>query len=75
MCPVQPVTCVYRPFTHLSHTAKGLEFPVVVVPDLGRGPGRGLRHVLLDRARGTFAAQVGRVGTRSFPFRRRTTRT
>jgi ATP-dependent helicase/nuclease subunit A len=44
------------------HAAKGLEFPIVVVPDLGRGPGGGPEHLLVDRVRGSFGTQIGRVG-------------
>jgi ATP-dependent exoDNAse (exonuclease V) beta subunit len=43
------------------HAAKGLEFPVVVVPDLGRGPGGGPRHLLLQRVRGAVGVYVGKV--------------
>lgn len=34
------------------HSAKGLEFPVVFVPDCGRGPSRSGLHILLHRERG-----------------------
>ena len=44
------------------HKAKGLEFPVVVVPDLGR-EGQWRAPVLLaDRASGRLAVNLGRVG-------------
>ena len=44
------------------HKAKGLEFPVVVVPDLGReGPWRA-PVVLADRASGRLAVNLGRLG-------------
>jgi ATP-dependent helicase/nuclease subunit A len=44
------------------HKAKGLEFPVVVVPDLGReAPWRG-PVVLADRGSGRLAVNLGRVG-------------
>jgi ATP-dependent helicase/nuclease subunit A len=44
------------------HKAKGLEFPVVVVPDLGReGPWRP-PVVLADRASGRLAVNLGEVG-------------
>jgi len=44
------------------HAAKGLEFPVVVIPDLGRAPGGGADHLLLQRTKGIAAAYVGKVG-------------
>jgi hypothetical protein len=44
------------------HKAKGLEFPVVVVPDLGReGPWRA-PILLADRASGRLAVNLGRLG-------------
>jgi ATP-dependent helicase/nuclease subunit A len=44
------------------HRAKGLEFPVVVVPDLGReGPWRA-PLVLADRISGRLAVSLGRLG-------------
>ena len=43
------------------HAAKGLEFPVVIVPDLGRGPGGGARNLLLQRVRNVSATYVGKV--------------
>ena len=44
------------------HKAKGLEFPVVVIPDLGReGPWRA-PVVLADRASGRLAVNLGRLG-------------
>jgi ATP-dependent helicase/nuclease subunit A len=44
------------------HAAKGLEFPIVVIPDLGRGPGGGADHLLLQRVTGRSAVYMGRVG-------------
>src|SRR5207247_8616658 len=44
------------------HAAKGLEFPIVVIPDLGRGPGGGPDHLLVQRAQGTAAAYLGKIG-------------
>ncbi len=44
------------------HAAKGLEFPIVVVPDLGRGPGGHGDYLLIERTTGLAAAQVGKVG-------------
>jgi ATP-dependent helicase/nuclease subunit A len=44
------------------HKAKGLEFPVVVVPDLGRGGPWRAPIVLADRASGRLAVNLGRVG-------------
>ena len=44
------------------HAAKGLEFPIVVIPDLGRAPGGGVDHLLIQRARGATAAYLGKVG-------------
>ncbi len=47
------------------HKAKGLEFPVVVIPDLGReGPWRA-PVVLADRASGRLAVNLGRLGDRT----------
>jgi ATP-dependent helicase/nuclease subunit A len=47
------------------HKAKGLEFPVVVVPDLGReGPWRA-PVLLADRASGRLAVNLGRLGDTS----------
>ncbi len=45
------------------HGAKGLEFPIVVVPDLGRGPGGGPQHLLVNRVAGTSAVYMGKVGS------------
>jgi ATP-dependent helicase/nuclease subunit A len=44
------------------HAAKGLEFPIVVIPDLGRGPGGGADHLLVQRTRGTVAAHLDKIG-------------
>jgi ATP-dependent helicase/nuclease subunit A len=44
------------------HKAKGLEFPVVVVPDLGREAPWRPPVVLPDRASGTLAVSLGRLG-------------
>lgn len=44
------------------HAAKGLEFPIVVIPDLGRIAGGGTDPLLLQRVRGTFAVYVGKAG-------------
>jgi ATP-dependent helicase/nuclease subunit A len=44
------------------HAAKGLEFPIVVIPDLGRGPGGGADHLLVQRTRGAIAAYLGKIG-------------
>jgi hypothetical protein len=47
------------------HKAKGLQFPVVVVPDLGReGPWRA-PIVLADRGSGRLAVNLGRLGDAS----------
>ena len=44
------------------HKAKGLEFPVVIIPDLGReGPWRA-PVILTDRASGRLAVNLGRLG-------------
>ena len=43
------------------HKAKGLEFPVVVVPDLGRGGPWRAPIILADRASGRLAVNLGRV--------------
>ncbi|TMI88475.1 MAG: hypothetical protein E6H00_12435 [Bacillati bacterium ANGP1] len=43
------------------HAAKGLEFPIVVIPDLGRGPGGRVDHLLIQRAGARAAAHVGKV--------------
>ena len=43
------------------HAAKGLEFPIVVIPDLGRGPGGRVDHLLIQRAGTRAAAHVGKV--------------
>ncbi|MGH7359335.1 MAG: UvrD-helicase domain-containing protein, partial [Candidatus Rokuibacteriota bacterium] len=44
------------------HKAKGLEFPVVVVPDLGREASWRPPVVLADRASGRLAVNLGRLG-------------
>lgn len=44
------------------HAAKGLEFPVVVLPDLARRAGGEPEHVLLQRVRHEAAVSIGRVG-------------
>jgi ATP-dependent helicase/nuclease subunit A len=44
------------------HKAKGLEFPVVVVPDLGREASWRAPVVLADRTAGRLAVSLGRVG-------------
>ena len=44
------------------HKAKGLEFPVVVVPDLGREGQWRAPVVLADRASGRLAVNLGRLG-------------
>lgn len=44
------------------HAAKGLEFSIVVVPDLGRGQHGGADHLLIQRTTGRMALSVGRVG-------------
>jgi ATP-dependent helicase/nuclease subunit A len=44
------------------HAAKGLEFPIVVVPDLGRGPGGRARPILVHRVQGTSAVRIGKSG-------------
>ena len=44
------------------HAAKGLEFPIVVIPDLGRGPGGGADRLLVQRTHGAVAAQVQTIG-------------
>lgn len=44
------------------HAAKGLEFPVVIIPDLGRKTGGGTDPLLLQRVKGTFAVSVGKAG-------------
>ena len=43
------------------HAAKGLEFPVVFIPDLGRKPGGQVDNLLLQRVKGESAAYVGKV--------------
>jgi ATP-dependent helicase/nuclease subunit A len=43
------------------HKAKGLEFPVVVLPDLGRGGPWRAPIVLADRTSGRLAVNLGRV--------------
>ncbi|HLW61179.1 MAG TPA: UvrD-helicase domain-containing protein [bacterium] len=43
------------------HAAKGLEFPIVVIPDLGRGPGGGAEHLLVQHTGSVYAALVGKV--------------
>jgi ATP-dependent helicase/nuclease subunit A len=47
------------------HAAKGLEFPIVVLPDLARGPVRDRDHVLLHRVKHEAAIYIGRVAARS----------
>jgi ATP-dependent exoDNAse (exonuclease V) beta subunit len=47
------------------HAAKGLEFPIVVLPDLARGPGRDRDHVLLHRVKHEVAVYIGRLAARS----------
>ncbi len=44
------------------HKAKGLEFPVVVVPDLGREAPWRAPVLLADRGSGRLAVNLGRVG-------------
>jgi ATP-dependent helicase/nuclease subunit A len=44
------------------HKAKGLEFPVVVVPDLGREAPWRAPVVLADRGSGRLAVNLGRLG-------------
>ena len=44
------------------HKAKGLEFPVVVVPDLGREASWRAPVVLADRGSGRLAVNLGRLG-------------
>jgi ATP-dependent helicase/nuclease subunit A len=44
------------------HAAKGLEFPIVVIPDLGRAPGGRADYLLIQRSSGRAAAYVGKVG-------------
>ena len=44
------------------HKAKGLEFPVVVVPDLGREASWRPPVVLADRGSGRLAVNLGRLG-------------
>jgi ATP-dependent helicase/nuclease subunit A len=44
------------------HKAKGLEFPVVVVPDLGRGGPWRAPVLLADRASGRLAVNLGALG-------------
>jgi ATP-dependent helicase/nuclease subunit A len=43
------------------HAAKGLEFPVVVLADLGRGPGGQADPVVLHRLTGRVGVSLGRV--------------
>ncbi|MDQ7844553.1 MAG: UvrD-helicase domain-containing protein [Armatimonadota bacterium] len=43
------------------HAAKGLEFPVVVLADLGRGPGGQADPVVLHRLTGQVGVSLGRV--------------
>ena len=47
------------------HAAKGLEFPIVVLPDLARRAGGDTDHVLLQRVRYEAAVYIGRIGTRA----------
>jgi ATP-dependent helicase/nuclease subunit A len=44
------------------HKAKGLEFSVVVVPDLGRGPASRPGVLLVDRRAGALAIDLGALG-------------
>jgi ATP-dependent exoDNAse (exonuclease V) beta subunit len=44
------------------HKAKGLEFPVVVLPDLGRGPASRPGVLLVDRRAGALAIDLGALG-------------
>jgi len=46
------------------HRAKGLEFPVVVVPDLGREGRPGVRRLLVDRTTGQVEVSLGAVDDR-----------
>jgi ATP-dependent helicase/nuclease subunit A len=47
------------------HAAKGLEFTIVVLPDLARGAARDRDHVLLHRVKHEAAIYIGRTAARS----------
>ncbi|HEY3248129.1 MAG TPA: UvrD-helicase domain-containing protein [bacterium] len=49
------------------HAAKGLEFPIVVLPDLGHGAGSRADHLILQRVRGEAGFYFGKVGQGGWP--------
>jgi ATP-dependent helicase/nuclease subunit A len=49
------------------HAAKGLEFPIVVIPDLGRTAGGRGDHLVLQRVKGEAGFYFGKVGAGGWP--------